>query len=187
MLTRLPARSRPRESERARGEPVVVSPPLPAAALLRHPHAPVALLHHRHHLPHRQRNASGFPWELKEVSQIMFYFSCQCGREGPRDSDEDLVVLYLIINPLDPSDVIDVSVPWPFCHLVVRVVVISETRAATPILRCAHRSVAREMDMQERVLALPQFALSNTTVMPTRAVYTTTCGCHKIYLGFYKP
>ena len=40
----------------------------------------------------------------------MFYFSCQCGREGPRDSDEDLVVLYLIINPLDPSDVIDVSV-----------------------------------------------------------------------------
>ena len=117
----------------------------------------------------------------------MFYFSCHCGREGPRDSDEDLVVLYLIINPLDPSDVIDVSVPWPFCHLVVRVVVISETRAATPILRCAHRSVAREMDMQERVLALPQFALSNTTVMPTRAVYTTTCGCHKIYLGFYKP
>ena len=117
----------------------------------------------------------------------MFFFSCQCGREGPRDEDEDLLTLYLIINPSDPSDVINVSVPWPFCHLIVRVVVVSETRAATPILRCAHRSAAREMDMQERVLALPQFALSNTTVMPTRAVYTTTCGCHKIYLGFYKP
>ena len=117
----------------------------------------------------------------------MFYFSCLCGREGPRDSDEDLVVLYLIINPLDPSDVIDVSVPWPFCHLVVRVVVISETRAAKPILRCAHRSTAREMDMQERVLALPQFALSYTTAMPTRAVYTTHCGVHKIFLDFYNP
>ena len=186
MLTRLPARSRSRESERARGEPVV-SPPLPAATHLRHPHAPGALHHRCHRLPHRHRSASGFPWEQKEVSQIMFFFSCQCGREGPRDDDEDLLTLYLIINPSDPSDVINVSVPWPFCHLIVRVVVVSETRAATPILRCAHRSVAREMDMQERVLALPQFALSNTTVMPTRAVYTTTCGCHKIYLGFYKP
>ena len=87
----------------------------------------------------------------------MFYFSCPCGRQGPRDSDEDLVVLYLIINPLDPSDTIDVALPWPFCPLVVRVVVIAETKAAKPILRCARRSVAREMTTQERVLALPQF------------------------------
>ena len=43
------------------------------------------------------------------------------------------------------------------------------------------------MTMQERVLALPQFALSYTTVMPTQAVYTTHCGVHKIYLDFYKP
>ena len=121
----------------------------------------------------------------------MFYFRCQCGIDRPKNEDEDLYTLYLIINKnviaSDPSEVINVSVPWPFCHFVVRVVVVSETRAATPILRCVHRSVAREMDMQERVLALPKFALSNTTVMPTRAVYTTTCGCHKIYLGFYKP
>ena len=117
----------------------------------------------------------------------MFYFSCHCGREGPRDSDEDLVVLYLIVNPLDHSDVIDVSVPWPFCHLVVRVVVIAETKAAKPILRCAHRSTRTQMTMQERVLALPDFALSYTTAMPAQAVYTTHCGVHKIYLDFYKP
>ena len=91
----------------------------------------------------------------------MFYFSCHCGREGPRDSDEDLVVLYLIVNPLDPSDTIDVALPWPFCHLVVRVVVIAETKAAKPILRCAHRSTRTQMTMQERVLALPDFALSS--------------------------
>ena len=117
----------------------------------------------------------------------MFYFSCPCGRQGPRDSGEDLIVLYLIINPLDPSDTIDVALPWPFCHLVVRVVVIAETKAAKPILRCAHRSTRTQMTMQERVLALPQFALSYTTVMPTQAVYTTHCGVHKIYLDFYKP
>ena len=117
----------------------------------------------------------------------MFYFSCHFGRQGPRDSDEDLVVLYLIINPLDPSDTIDVALPWPFCHLVVRVVVIAETKAAKPILRCAHRSTRTQMTMQERVLALPEFALSYTTVMPAQAVYTTHCGVHKIYLDFYKP
>ena len=119
----------------------------------------------------------------------MFYFSCHCGREGPRDSDEDLVVLYLIVNPLDPSDTIDVALLWPFCHLVVRVVVIAETKAAKPILRCAHRSTHTEMTMQERVLALPDFALSYTTVMPahhpTAPLYH--CGVHTIYLDFYKP
>ena len=119
----------------------------------------------------------------------MFYFSCLYGREGPRVSDEDLVVLYLIVNPLDPSDVIDVSVPWPFCHLVVRVVVIAETKAAKPILRCAHRSTRTQMTMQERVLALPQFALSYTTVMPAHhpTVPLFHCGVHTIYLDFYKP
>ena len=119
----------------------------------------------------------------------MFYFSCHCGRQGPRDSDEDLVVLYLIVNPLDPSDTIDVALPWPFCHLVVRVVVIAETKAAKPILRCAHRSTRTQMTMQERVLALPDFALSYTTVMPAHhpTVPLFHCGVHTIYLDFYKP
>ena len=119
----------------------------------------------------------------------MFYFSCHCGRQGPRDSDEDLVVLYLIVNPLDPSDTIDVALPWPFCHLVVRVVVIAETKAAKPILRCAHRSTRTQMTMQERVLALPDFALSYTTVMPAHhpTVPLFHCGVHTIYLDLYKP
>ena len=79
---------------------------------------------------------------------------------GPKDSGEDLLVLYLIRNPLDPSDTIDVALPWPFCHLVVRVVVIAESKAAKPILRCAHDSTRIEMTMEERTLALPDFALS---------------------------
>ena len=76
----------------------------------------------------------------------MFYFACPCGRQGPRDSGEDLIVLYLIRNPLDPSDTIDVALPWPFCHLVVRVVVIAESKAAKPILRydrSIHRAIPR--------------------------------------------
>ena len=120
----------------------------------------------------------------------MFYFQCQCGIDRPKNEDEDLYTLYLIVNknviPLDPSEIINVSVPWPFCHLVVRVVVVSKTRAATPILRCARRSAAREMDMEERVLALPQFAFSTTSAMPTQAVFHATCGHHPIYLGYYR-
>ena len=119
----------------------------------------------------------------------MFYFSCPCGRQGPKDSDEDLIVLYLIRNPLDPSDTIDVALPWPFCHLVVRVVVIAESKAAKPILRCAHSSTRIVMTMEERKLALPNFALSYTTVMPahhpTAPLYH--CGVHTIYLDLYKP
>ena len=165
-------------------------PPLPAAAHLRHLHALVVLPHRCHRQPHRHRNVSGLVWGQKEVSPIMFFFRCQCGREGPKDEDEDLFTLYLIINKnvisSDPSEVINVSVPWPFCHFVVRVVVVSETRAATPILRCARRSAAREMDMEERVLALPQFAFSTTSAMPTQAVFHATCGHHPIYLGYYR-
>ena len=120
----------------------------------------------------------------------MFYFRCQCGIDRPKNEDEDLYTLYLIINKnvisSDPSEVINVSVPWPFCHFVVRVVVVSETRAVTPILRCAQRSVAREMDKEERVLALPQFAFSTTSSMPTRAVFIATCGHHPIYLKIYR-
>ena len=119
----------------------------------------------------------------------MFYFSCPCGRQGPKDSGEDLIVLYLIRNPLDPSDTIDVALPWPFCHLVVRVVVIAESKAAKPILRCAHSSTRRLMTMEERKLALPNFALSYTSVMPahhpTAPLYH--CGVHTIYLDLYKP
>ena len=158
----------------------------PAAAHLLHPLHALVRLHRCHRPLHRHRSVSGLVWGQKDNSPIMFYFRCQCGREGPKNEDEDLFTLYLIINASDPSEVINVSVPWPFCHFVVRVVVVSETRAATPILRYARRSVAREMDMEERVLALPHFALSTTSVMPTRAVYTTTCGCHQIYLGFYR-
>ena len=120
----------------------------------------------------------------------MFFFRCQCGREGPKDEDEDLFTLYLIINKnvvsSDPSEAVNVSVPWPFCHLVVRIVVVSQTRAATPILRCARRSAAREMDMEERVLDLPQFAFSTTSTMPTQAVFHATCGRHPIFLGYYR-
>ena len=119
----------------------------------------------------------------------MFYFACPCGRQGPRDSDEDLLVLYLIRNPLDPSDTIDVALPWPFCHLVVRVVVIAESKAAKPILRCAHNSTRIEMTMEERTLAFPDFALSYATVMPepVRAGPFHHCGVHTIFLDLYKP
>ena len=117
----------------------------------------------------------------------MFYFRCQCGIDRPRNEDEDIYTLYLIVNknviPLDHSEIINVSVPFPFCHYVVRVVVVSEpNRAVTPVLRCAQRSVAREMAKEERVLALPEFAFSTTSSMPTGAVFIATCGNHPIYL-----
>jgi len=167
-----------------------VTHPPPAAAHLRHPHALVVRPHRCHRPLHRHRSVSGLVWGQKDISPIMFFFRCQCGREGPKNEDEDLFTLYLIINKnvisSDPSEVINVSVPWPFCHFVVRVVVVSETRAATPILRCARRSAAREMDMEERVLALPQFAFSTTSAMPTQAVFHATCGHHPIYLGYYR-
>ena len=121
----------------------------------------------------------------------MFYFRCQCGIDRPKNEDEDIYTLYLIVNknviPLDPSEIINVSVPFPFCHYVVRVVVVSEpNRAVTPVLRCAQRSVAREMAKEERVLALPEFAFSTTSSMPTRAVFIATCGHHPIYLEIYR-
>ena len=166
-----------------RREPVA-SPPPPAA--LRHLHALVVRHHRCHRPPHRHRSVSGLLLGQKGNSPIMFFFRCQCGREGPKDEDEDLFTLYLIINKnVVSSDPINVSVPWPFCHLVVRIVVVSQTRAATPILRCARRSAAREMDMEERVLDLPQFAFSTTSTMPTQAVFHATCGRHPIFLGYY--
>ena len=121
----------------------------------------------------------------------MFYFRCQCGIDRPKNEDEDIYTLYLIVNknviPLDLSEIINVSVPFPFCHYVVRVVVVSETnRAVTPVLRCAQRSVAREMAKEERVLALPEFAFSTTSSMPTGAVFIATCGHHPIYLEIYR-
>ena len=121
----------------------------------------------------------------------MFYFRCQCGIDRPRNEDENIYTLYLVVNknviPLDPSEIVNVSVPFPFCHYVQRVVVVSETnRAVTPVLRCAQRSVAREMAKEERILALPEFAFSTTSSMPTRAVFTATCGHHPIYLEIYR-
>ena len=121
----------------------------------------------------------------------MFYFRCQCGIDRPRNEDKDIYALYLIVNknviPLDPSEIVNVSVPFPFCHYVQRVVVVSEpNRAVTPILRCSQRSVAREMAKEERVLALPEFAFSTTSSMPTGAVFIATCGNHPIYLEIYR-
>ena len=166
-----------------------MTPPPPAAAHLRHLHALVVRPHRCHRPLHRHRSVSGLVWGQKDNSPIMFFFRCQCGREGPKNEDEDLFTLYLIINKnvisSDPSEVINVSVPWPFCHFVVRVVVVSETKAATPILRCARRSAAREMDMEEQVLALPQFAFSTTSAMPTQAVFHATCSRHPIFQGYY--
>ena len=163
----------------------------PAAAHLLHPlHALVRL--HRCHLPlHGHRSESGSVWGQKDNSPIMFYLRCQCGIDRPKNEDEDLYTLYLIVNknviPLDPRGIINISVPFPFCHYVVRVVVVSETsRAVTPVLRCAQRSVAREMDKEERVLALPEFTFSTTSSMPTRAVFIATCGHHPIYLEIYR-
>ena len=109
----------------------------------------------------------------------------------PKNEDEDIYTLYLVVNrnviPLDPSEIVNVSVPFPFCHYVQRVVVVSEpNRAVTPILRRAQRSVAREMAKEERVLALPEFAFSTTSSMPTRAVFIAICGHHPIYLEIYR-
>ena len=121
----------------------------------------------------------------------MFYFRCQCGIDRPRNEDENIYTLYLVVNKnvilLDPSEIVNVSVPFPFCHYVQRVVVVSEpNRAVTPILRCSQRSVAREMAKEERVLALPEFAFSTTSSMPTGAVFIATCGNHPIYLEIYR-
>ena len=121
----------------------------------------------------------------------MFYFRCQCGIDRPKNEDEDIYTLYLIVNknviPVDRSEIINVSVPFLFCHYVKRVVVVSEpNRAVTPILRCSQRSVAREMAKEERVLALPEFAFSTTSSMPTGAVFIATCGNHPIYLEIYR-
>ena len=117
----------------------------------------------------------------------MYYFQCQCGINCPRNQDENIYTLYLVVNkdviPLDPSEVVNISVPFPFCHYVQRVVVVSEpNRAVTPILRCSQRCVAWEMSKEERVLALPEFAFSTTSSMPTGAVFIATCGNHPIYL-----
>ena len=65
---------RPRVSEQVRGEPVDVSPPTPAAVLLRHPHSHAVLPHHHHHLLLHPRNESGFHSELNEASQVCFIF-----------------------------------------------------------------------------------------------------------------
>ena len=117
----------------------------------------------------------------------MFYFQCQCGIDRPKNEDEDIYTLYLIVNknviPLDLSEIINVSVPFPFCHYVQRVVVVSEpNRAVTPIVRCCQRCVAWKMSKVERVLALPDFAFSAMSSMPTGTVFIATCGNHQIYL-----
>ena len=117
----------------------------------------------------------------------MYYFRCQCGINRPRNQDENIYTLYLVVNkdviPLDPSEVVNVSVPFPFCHYVQRVVVVSEpNRAVTPILRCCQRCVAWKMSKEERVLALPDFAFSAMSSMPTGTVFIATCGNHQIYL-----
>lgn len=119
----------------------------------------------------------------------MFYFACPCGRQGPRDSGEDLLVLYLIRNPLDPSDTIDVALPWPFCHLVVRVIVIAESKAAKPILRCAHDSTRIEMTMEERTLSFPilHSPIQQSCQNWSEPVHFTTVACTQSTWTFTSP
>ena len=117
----------------------------------------------------------------------MYYFNCQCGINRPRQHDENIYTLYLVVNkeviPLDPVEVVNISVPFPFCHYIQRVVVVSEpNRVVTPILRCCQRCVAWQMSKEERVLTRPDFAFSTMSFLPTGTVLIATCGNHQIFL-----
>ena len=117
----------------------------------------------------------------------MYYFQCKCGINRPRNHDENIYTLYLVVNkeviPLDPIEVVYVSVPFPFCHYIQRVVVVSEpNRVVTPVLRCCQRCVAWQMSKEERVLIRPDFAFATMTFLPTGSVLIATCGNHQIFL-----
>ena len=117
----------------------------------------------------------------------MYYFNCQCGINRPKKPDENIYTLYLVVNkeviPLDPVEVVNISVPFPFCHYIQRVVVVSEpSRVVTPVLRCCQRCVAWQMSKEERVLTRPDFAFSTMSFLPTGTVLIATCGNHQIFL-----
>ena len=87
----------------------------------------------------------------------MFFFDCQCGVTRPRKPEENIYILLLVMNegkiPLNLVEVVNISVPYPFCHKIQRVVVVSKpSRTVTPILRCCQCCVAGQMSKEQRVL-----------------------------------
>ena len=117
----------------------------------------------------------------------MFFFDCQCGVTRPRKPEENIYTLFLVVNdeiiPLNPVEIVNISVPYPFCHYIQRVVVVSQpSRIVTPILRCCQRCVAWQMSKEERVLIRPDFAFATMTFLPTGSVLIATCGNHQIFV-----
>ena len=62
----------------------------------------------------------------------------------PRKPEENIYTLLLVVNEEKPlSPIVNISVPYPFCHKVQRVVVVSKpSRTVTSILRCCQCCVA---------------------------------------------
>ena len=58
----------------------------------------------------------------------MYFFNCQCGITRPRKPDENIYTLFLVVNeeiiPLNPVEVVNISVPYPLGHNIQRVVVV---------------------------------------------------------------
>ena len=117
----------------------------------------------------------------------MFFFDCQCGVTRPRKPEENIYILLLVVNeeiiPLNPVEVVNISVPYPFCHYIQRVVVVSQpSRTVTPILRCCQCCVAGQMSKEQRVLIRPVEAFETMTSLPTGSEFIATCGNHQIFV-----
>ena len=57
----------------------------------------------------------------------MYFFNCGCGTTRPKNPDETIYTLYLLVKEGSDEDrmLVDIHIPYPWCHLIQHIEVVS--------------------------------------------------------------